>query len=199
VVLGTQNSFASIVDVSGAFDCEAGRNVKIYGSAGIGMNGIASLSANISGTRSAVASGISGIESKENKDVGLFLANGVKNHLIIYNNDDETGWLMAQTTVFLFLVQVFLLQQPSPLAVLPPEVLSKPAADSGQAAFEILSKSKEESEASSDGAHNWDMIKSTCHHLFIVSHSFDESIPTREKRTMSLQISYLVWSYWMWH
>jgi len=101
VVLGTQNSFASIVDVSGAFDCEAGRNVKIYaGSTGLGMSGIASLSVNISGTRSAAAFGISGIESKENKDVVLFLANGVKNHLrhlIIYNNDDETGWLIAQS------------------------------------------------------------------------------------------------------
>jgi hypothetical protein len=154
VVLGTQNSFASIVDVPGAFDCEAGRNVKIYGgSTGIGMSGIASLSVNISETRSAAASGISGIESWENKDVVLFLANRVKNHLVIYNNDDETVWLIAQTTDFLFLVQIFILRQPSPLAVLPPEFLSKPAADSGHAAFEILSKFKEESEASSDGAH----------------------------------------------
>lgn len=153
MVLGTQNSFAPTVDVSGAFDCEAGRNVKIYGgSTGLGMSGIASLSVNISGTRSAAASGISGIESKENKDVVLILANGVKNHLVIDNNDDETGWLIAQTTVFLFLVQIFLLRQPSPLAVLPPECLSKPAVDSGQTAFEIFSNFKEESEASSDGA-----------------------------------------------
>jgi hypothetical protein len=184
VVLGTQNSFAPTVDVSGAFDCEAGRNVKIYGgSTGLGMSGIASLSVNISGTRSAAASGISGIESKENKDVVLILANGVKNHLVIDNNDDETGWLIAQTTVFLFLVQIFLLRQPSPLAVLPPECLSKPAVDSGQTALKYSQISKKSLRRAR---------MEPCHICFLCPTGFDKSIPTQEKRAMSLQISYLV-------
>ncbi|KAH8755596.1 hypothetical protein BGZ57DRAFT_859762 [Hyaloscypha finlandica] len=176
VVLGTQNSFASIVDVSGAFDCEAGRNVKIYaGSTGLGMSGIASLSVNISGTRSAAAFGISGIEKPP--QAPDYLQQRRRNGV-------------AYRSVFLFLVQISLLRQPSTLAVLPPEFLSKPATDSGQAAFEISSKFKEEFEASSDGTHNWDMIKSTCHHLFLVSHELRQ-IYTDARKTYDVAPNFI--------
>ena len=170
VLLGTADNFASIVDVSGAFDSELTRCVKTFGgSAGIGMQGFASLSATISGTRSVVASGISGIESKEDDAVMLFLANGIKNHVIIYNDDEETGWLIPQTTTFLFLVQIYLLRQPRGLEDLPSELLSLPAHDGGQAAFETLSRIKD-SKANLNGIDLWPLIKETCHHLFHVSH-----------------------------
>jgi hypothetical protein len=174
VLLGTADNFASIVDVSGAFDSELTRCVKTFGgSAGIGMQGFASLSATISGTRSVVASGISGIESKEDDAVILFLANGIKNHVIIYNDDEETGWLIPQTTTFLFLVQIYLPRQPRGLEDLPSELLSLPAHDGGQAAFETLSRIKD-SKTNLNGIDLWPLIKETCHHLFHVSHELHQ-------------------------
>ncbi|PMD14727.1 hypothetical protein NA56DRAFT_367103 [Hyaloscypha hepaticicola] len=165
----TQSTFASMVTNSGAFDSESTRCVKTYGgSAGIGFHGIASISANISVTRSAVASGISGIESKEDNAVILWLSNGIKNHIILYDDDKETGWLIAQTTLFLFLLQIFVMRRPGGLKVLPPELLSMPAHDGGQAAFKTLSRFKEQDHSDEDDY--WEMVKETCHHLFNVSH-----------------------------
>jgi len=170
VVLGTESSFALMVKNSGAFDSAPTRCVKTYGGTfGFGIHGIASISANVSGTRSAVPTGISGIESKENDDVMLYLSNGIKNHIILYDDDKDTGWLIPQTTVFLFLVQIFLLRRPMGLKFLPSEMLSLPAHDGGQAAFETLSRFKEFS-AHSNGDDYWAMVKETIHHLFYVSH-----------------------------
>jgi hypothetical protein len=169
VVLGTQSTFASMVNNSGAFDSASTRCVKTYGgSAGIGIHGIASISANISATRSAIASGISGIDTKENNAVLLWLSNGIKNHIILYDDDKETGWLIAQTTLFLFLLQIFVMRRPGGLKVLPPELFSVPANDGGQAAFQTLSRFKEQGHSGEDDY--WAMVKETCHHLFNVSH-----------------------------
>ena len=109
---------------------EPTRYIKTYGgSAGIGFNGIASLSASISGTRSAVAPGISGIENKENDTVMDFLTNGIKNHIILYDDYEDTGWLIPQTTIFLYLVQILLLPQLERSKILPTELLSFPVHD----------------------------------------------------------------------
>lgn len=171
VILGTQSVFASRVDCSGAFDCESSTSVKTYGgSAGIGFHGFATLSASISSTHSAIASGITGIESKEDDAMLLWLSNGVKNQIILYDDDKDTGWLIAQTTLFLFLLQVLLLREsPDISTLLPPELLSMAAHDGGQAALETILRLKEQN-FHWNGHNCWAMVKATCHHVFNVTH-----------------------------
>jgi hypothetical protein len=159
-----------MVKNSSAFDSAPTRCVMIYGGTfGFGIHGIALISANVSITRLAVPTSISGIKSKKNDNVMLYLSNGIKNHIILYDDDKDTGWLIPQATAFLFLMQIFLLRRPMGLKFLLSEMLSLPAHNGGQAAFETLLRFKEAS-AHSDGDDYWAIVKETIHYLFYVLH-----------------------------
>lgn len=135
VVLGTESSFAMNVEVSGAFDNNPTRPLKTFGgSAGVSLLGFANLSATASTTRSAVSAGISAIKNTELKAMKQNLKNGVENHVIIYDDDRDTGWLISYTTLVLFLAQIYLLRQTDPQSTLPAGLYASTAHDGGESA-----------------------------------------------------------------
>ena len=62
------------------------------------------------------------------------------NHVITYDDDEDTGWLTPQTILHLYLVQIFFLRKIGGIKSLPDELFSIPAADEGEAAFETISR-----------------------------------------------------------
>jgi hypothetical protein len=141
VVLGTESSFALNVEVSGAFDSNPTRPLKTFGgSAGISLLGFASFSATASASRSAVSSGISGIKNAEVGAMKQNLKNGVENHVIIYDDDQDTGWLISYTTLVLFLAQIYLLRQNDPQSTLPVGLYASAACDGGESARRAINK-----------------------------------------------------------
>ncbi|KUJ09703.1 uncharacterized protein LY89DRAFT_740778 [Mollisia scopiformis] len=141
ILLGTRDCFALNVDISGAPHNQPTRCLKSYGGGiGFGIHGIAALSATISGTRSAVPSGISGIEPLDKDAAMIDIRNGVRNHVIVWDDDDDIGWLIPQSVMLLYLLQIFLLRQLQCFEVLPSELLSSQAHDAGQAAFKTLTR-----------------------------------------------------------
>ena len=139
-VLGTCKCFPMAVTVSGAFDCKPTRCVATYGGAmSLKIPGIVTFAANTSWTRSAVATGVSGIESKDDDAVMHLLSNAIKHQTIVWGDDKDTGWLIPGTTIFLYMLQISVLRRSPCMKVLPPELLSSLAEDAGHAAFETLS------------------------------------------------------------
>lgn len=113
---------------------EPARNLNTFGlSCGISFFGFGGISGSFSTTRSAVPSRISSIESEENDTVKQLLKNGVANHVILYDDDKDTGWLISYTTLVLFIAQVYLLQA-EPLIALPEPLLASNAHDGGESA-----------------------------------------------------------------
>jgi hypothetical protein len=161
------------VKESGACDSSPSRWVRSFGaSIGIGYKWLANLAFTISGTRTAVLSGISAIQRKEKSSLKKTLVSGVKHHVIIYDNEEETGWLISHSSLFLFLAQVYLLQNNErPFEVLPSDVYCSPALDGGEAALEqikFLIEAKADWPSADESFE--DLLRTVTHHLGLVQH-----------------------------
>ena len=139
VVIGTNFPMAAKVEVSGAFDSDRFRTVMTYGgSMGIGYKGFATLTGTVSASRAAVPSGISGIENKEIKALRNVLKTGVEDQTIIYDDDAQTGWVTAYSSLYVFLTQIFVLNKEQPWINLPAYAFAEARPDGGQAALETM-------------------------------------------------------------
>lgn len=139
VLLGTCHCFPNAIDVSGAYASKATKIVCAYGTGlSLGIRGIATITLNMSRTRSAVATGVAGLRSIEEDAVMHLLSNSKKHQIIVWGDDAGTGWLIPGTIIFLFMLPIYIRENWSNERCLPPELFSSLAGDAGQAACETL-------------------------------------------------------------
>ena len=126
-------------------------------------------------TQAVVPSGISGIANKDMIELRNIPKYGVKDHTIIYDDDSDTGWLTSYSSLYILLVQLYLLRKDAPWAELSANTLAEAKSDGGSAASETMLgwlDMEQKTPQIEDGLIQF--LKPICYHVRRVEHQLRE-------------------------